>query len=72
MIDKLEKINFKAHDKYTKETYKVKSIEWNCFGEINCITVFINDAYCKSYVKNHNCEEHRIEALEITGVDIDE
>ncbi len=63
---------FRAWDKYDKKMYKVESINFNCFGEIETITVFENDSLLKSYNKNHNVEEHNINALvlcQYTGLD---
>ena len=58
-------IKFRVWDKFEKRIYKVEEIRWNCFKEIELISVYENDSLCKSYVKNHNVERHNIKALEL-------
>lgn len=68
----MEKILFRAWDKYDKKMYKVESINWNCLGEIENVSVYINDSLLKSYTKNHNSELWNIDALvlmQYTGLD---
>ncbi len=67
----MREILFKAYDKFDKKFYKVQSIDFNCFEEIETITVFENDSLLKSYNKNHKSNLHNIDALilcEYTGL----
>ena len=61
----MKEILFRCWDKFEKRMYKIEKISWDCFGEINCIGVYINDSLCKSYVKKHNIERHDITTLEL-------